>query len=200
MSLINDALRRANQSKKKQSSGASDDVPMQPNPPPVKSRAPSFAPMLSIPIVVALFVASFFLFKSWKTNFKTIAQREKASLVQITPPKTPASTGIAQSLPVAVPAENLVAVETTPIPSNPELVEPKKLSTTNVDEQSEPVPATPPALKLQGIFYRLSHPTALINGKTLAVGEMVSGARVVKIERQEVTLDRDGQKIVLTLH
>jgi hypothetical protein len=56
-----------------------------------------------------------------------------------------------------------------------------------------------PTLKLQGIYYRMSNPTVLINGQTLTVGDSIEGARIVKIERQGVVLEMGGQKKELTL-
>jgi hypothetical protein len=56
-----------------------------------------------------------------------------------------------------------------------------------------------PELKLQGIYYRLSSPTVLINGQTLTAGDSIQGVRVVKIERESVTLEMAGQKKVLIL-
>ena len=214
MSLINDALRRANQIKKQPPLDASGDVPMQPNPSATRSRPSSFAPMLLLAIVFAVFLGGFFFWKSSKTNSKTsgVTQVEKASSSQVSTP-TPHSTAesvapnsVTTSRIPTLP-ENKITVETPSVPgqvsSNSELVDPEKSSTKSVVEASESVPPpapAPPPLKLQGIFYRLSNPTVLINGKTLGVGEMVSGARVLKIERQDVTVEREGQKIILTMH
>jgi hypothetical protein len=54
-------------------------------------------------------------------------------------------------------------------------------------------------LKLQGIFYRLAKPSALIDGQVLYVGDEIEGARVTAIERQSVRLVQAGQTIVLKL-
>ena len=50
-----------------------------------------------------------------------------------------------------------------------------------------------PELQLQGIFYRISKPSALINGKSVFVGDEVSGVRVVKIERRSVDVELRGR-------
>jgi cytoskeletal protein RodZ len=55
----------------------------------------------------------------------------------------------------------------------------------------------PPLFRLQGIYYSRSHPAALINGKALVVGETVGGARVIRIERESVTLEQEGKTNVL---
>lgn len=65
-----------------------------------------------------------------------------------------------------------------------------------------PVPsrtgATAP-LQLQGIFYRLSRPSVLINNRTLFVGDEIEGARVIAITRYGVKLVQGGKTNELTL-
>lgn len=60
-------------------------------------------------------------------------------------------------------------------------------------------PAEWPAMKLQGIFFRLSRPSASINGKTIFVGDSVEGVKVLRIERQSVVLELKGQHKTLYL-
>lgn len=64
---------------------------------------------------------------------------------------------------------------------------------------AEPLPPSAdfPALKLQGVFYRISKPSVLINGQTLYVGDLVGDVKVVKIERQSVTVEWKGQQKTL---
>jgi hypothetical protein len=67
---------------------------------------------------------------------------------------------------------------------------------------ADPVPgpkASFPALKLQGIFFRLVNPTVLINGRTLRMGDRIAEAKIVAIKRQSVTLVFEGQTNVLTM-
>jgi hypothetical protein len=65
-----------------------------------------------------------------------------------------------------------------------------------------PSPPTPaqPAYKLQGIYWRPSRAAAVVNGKTLYVGDQVDKARIASIDKDSVTLDVDGQSKVLQLH
>lgn len=55
-----------------------------------------------------------------------------------------------------------------------------------------------PALKLQGIFFRSSNPSALINSQTVFQGEKVQDVKVVNIEPERVTVEWNGQTRVLT--
>jgi hypothetical protein len=63
---------------------------------------------------------------------------------------------------------------------------------------AEPPRPTVPAFKLQGIFYRAANPSAVINTKTVFVGDQIANGRVKSIGRETVTLDCDGETKVLT--
>ena len=61
-----------------------------------------------------------------------------------------------------------------------------------------PAPAAPPkpefpALQLQGIFYRPSKPSAVINGRTLGVGDQLGGVKILAIEPQAVKVEFNGE-------
>jgi hypothetical protein len=56
-----------------------------------------------------------------------------------------------------------------------------------------------PELKLQGIFYRRSNASALINGKTVFRGDAIAGGHVVDIEPQSVTVELAGEQKILRL-
>jgi hypothetical protein len=61
-------------------------------------------------------------------------------------------------------------------------------------EPAKPVePAWPADLKLTGIFFRKTNPLALINGKTVGVGDDMDGIRVTKIENDRVTVEWNGK-------
>lgn len=47
----------------------------------------------------------------------------------------------------------------------------------------------PTALKLQAVFFRESNPTALVNGKSVGVGDQIEGVRVKAISPQSIILD-----------
>jgi hypothetical protein len=57
-----------------------------------------------------------------------------------------------------------------------------------------------PALKLQGVFYRSTNSSALINNRTVFVGDEIRNAKVIAIGRQSVTLEFAGEKHVITLY
>lgn len=68
-------------------------------------------------------------------------------------------------------------------------------------ESAPPANVEPIALgmKLQGIFYRSSRASALIDGQSVFVGDEIDGAKIVAIERQQVRLVKGGRPAVLKL-
>jgi len=54
-----------------------------------------------------------------------------------------------------------------------------------------------PELELQGVAYSEAGSTAIIQGRTVSVGDYVEGVRVVAIGKEEVTLELAGEQRVL---
>jgi thioredoxin-related protein len=88
-------------------------------------------------------------------------------------------------------------------PATPVAVAPKPAPRAPVVPIQQPVPVhqNPGGEpKLQGILYSTTHPSAVLNGKICEEGETVSGTRVIKIERDKVTVECQGQIKVLTMN
>lgn len=62
-----------------------------------------------------------------------------------------------------------------------------------------PMPAGERVYKLQGIYWRPSRPSAVVNGKTVFVGDRVETARVTAIDQESVTLSVEGQSKTLLI-
>lgn len=62
---------------------------------------------------------------------------------------------------------------------------------------SAPQASAKPTYKLQGIYWRPTRPSAVVNGKTVYVGDRVEKARITAIEQDSVTLDVEGESKVL---
>jgi len=56
-----------------------------------------------------------------------------------------------------------------------------------------------PAFRLNGIFYSVTKPSAIINGKAVCVGDVVSGATVISVGRSAVVLEVDGERKTLSI-
>jgi hypothetical protein len=64
---------------------------------------------------------------------------------------------------------------------------------------AETAPSGPPPIRLQAIVFHPTRPSAMINGRTLFVGDMVGDMRLVAIGRESATLVGAGQTNLLTL-
>jgi hypothetical protein len=86
---------------------------------------------------------------------------------------------------------------TSPSGSPPNPVPPPQPT---VQPQARLAPVSQPAYKLGGIFYRLSSPAAVVNNKTVYVGDRVDKARVRSIQKDAVVLELpDGKTLELLL-
>ena len=186
MSLINDALKRANES-------TPPPRPPTEAPPalrPAEYKTPATWPLLMLPLALFLVFgfAGWFLWHGWQTNrdeslphgATPVAAREQP------PATTPAPQPAGRVEPVAVTTPT--PVETAPPPAAP-------VATTAVESAKTEFPN----LKLQGIFFRASNPSAMINAKTFYVGDKIQGAKVLSITQDTVTMEFSGQTSELTL-
>lgn len=218
MSLINDALKRANQTRKQQSTGTAGGPAMQPMV--TASRPSTLAPVIFIAIIV-LFLAglgTLLLVRGYRLGQPTVASTppvEQASAPMTAAPIPPVLTTQArpETPPTVVashasrPNVNTSVVVTIPVsggiapasvaaksPASPVAAPAEKPVTVAVEGAA---PSGSPTLRLQGIYYRRSNPSAMINGHSAFLGDEVDGARVVAIERTSVIVEFKGQKQVL---
>ena len=173
MSLINDALKRASKS---------------PPPPPVDAgapfrpaeqprRSPVLVPAISLIALVIFGLAGWFLFRGWQASRAAAASDAKTSVAA---------------------RENAEARRSGSLATN-QSVTATALASTNALTAAAASQAAPPPFKLNAIFFRARNPSVVINSKTLYIGDKVAQAKVLKIERESVTLEKGGQTNVLTL-
>ena len=62
-----------------------------------------------------------------------------------------------------------------------------------------PLPTAERVFKLQGLYWRPNRPSAVVNGKTVFVGDPVETARVTAIDQKSVTLSVNGQSKTLSI-
>jgi hypothetical protein len=55
-----------------------------------------------------------------------------------------------------------------------------------------------PALRLQAITEQDGQPVAMVNGRLVRVGDVVNGARVVRIGAAEIEVEIDGRRLTVT--
>jgi hypothetical protein len=87
----------------------------------------------------------------------------------------------------------------TPPPVSSNAVTTAAVANASSPTVSEVAAAPKPALKLQGMIYHPKHPSVIINGKALFVGDAIDGFRVTTIAPDRVTLVGGGTTNVLLL-
>lgn len=223
MSLINDALKQAGKAQKENPPPESNLQFRAAEQPPHRSYTPP-AIMYVVFVVVLVLGGLLVLFALRKSPEVVKANTPPAPSKAASIPDTPASEApveqkanpIVFPKPVApAPAEPAVAVETPPTATVSQ--EPPKLvaspvsspadaavatspTTTNATVSAPPVePPKPTKPKLQGIYYNPTRPSAVVNGRTLYVGDRVGEFHVREITKDAVTLASATQTYVLSL-
>jgi hypothetical protein len=187
MSLINDALKKASQL-------------TAPTPPPAKSgptlrpleakRKPSLWPVIVFPalLLAILGLAGWFFLKHVRVESPVNASaRESASVPEEQASIQPEPASPARAV---APAQVNTTLPADKVPTQ-----------TSNQTASVVAPAPPPAptFKLQGIFYKPVQPLAMLNGRTVGIGDKVLNGKIVAIRRDSVSVYVDGQTKVLTL-
>jgi len=200
MSLINDALKRAKENQPATTPAPEPDKPMQPVEPPADaSRGRGLPPYFIPAVLIVLCGACWFLLQGWESKRQagiypdpiTINAREPE------PSSEPTAGTVREPTPEELKEFGVDPAALSGVSAKPAAV-PTATAPTNVTDSASARPQ--PAFKLQGIFYRANNPSAMINSRTVYVGETIDDAKVKSIDRQSVTLLQDGQTRVLTLY
>ena len=221
MSLVHEALRKAEREKQRKT-GAAPSAPATPHqpapPPPAEIHTPVVhAPVTVTPIAPARQEAA--------THSQPPAAEQPretsrfllptligcvaiVAIIAIVFLATNAFSVLRQSKEIAPPASAAVApVQQSTAPANPPAAAPTAVQP--VADSSTTPSVAPPALPLvDESKYKISgimkdpdgKPVAVINGRVAFEGYYIDGATVEKIESDRVTLDIKGQKGILRLH
>lgn len=190
MSLINDALKRAKEAQQ-ENPPATPPLEFRPVEPgqqnnPRQTWLCFGLALVAIAIVGLSALLVRFIAQSGSNDLQ-VAARAVAVPVVINPP-------------VEVPAANVSseAVDsTTPPASNEPAAEPNPNGTPLVAAIAEAIKPAP--LKLQGIFFNPQNPSAVVNGRSVYLGDRVGGFRVMGISPVAVTLVSATETNVLSL-
>jgi hypothetical protein len=179
MSLVNDALRRAQDAQKK-----TQAPPPGPQFRPAEPAAPPKRGMgMMVPVIIALVVVGVVML--------ILLSRQKTEARQPvveTKPETPVV-----ALPESKPPIQYAAAAAPAPATSPAVVVVEKPA-------SAPVASAPaPVIKLQAIFFSPGHSSAMISGKTVHVGDNFKGFRIAAITQTSATLVNVTQTNVLTL-
>ena len=198
MSQINDALKRAGEAPE-QPPLPGGPPPLPPlgagptgfrtiPPPPVSSSGlPLPVIVVSAALVCIVGLAAFLLFRGFSRSGAVVKARAVPAVAAKADARPAAQNPIAKAAAVAAKVAALGSNTVVVAPSNHA---PVAVVATN----------SFPPLKVQGIFYRAHNPSAMVNGKSVFVGDHVSGATISAITSDSVTVEMNGAKKVLTLY
>lgn len=213
MSLINDALKRATQVQPATAAPAPTAQPMEPAPPHRAVGIPSYFTPVFLFVICGAF---WFMFKGLDAARKPSVLAQALNPAPVTvQAREMAPAGEPQDLPptagaeLPIPVDRQFALNDAPTPLPKEGSEPfipqiaTKSKSIVGNDGALPVSArelsTPTHFKLQGIFYRPNSSSAVINSKTVSVGDTIDTATVRSITQRSVTLDLGSETKVLTL-
>jgi len=194
MSLINEALKRAKQAQQ-ENPPATPALEFRPVEPSQSASRRTTLLIVGMTLVVILILGLagtliWFVFKSDRASLPIAARVAETPL--------PALPSEVKPAPVPTPAtEVLPAVAPA---TGQQFEHPDEPNTNRVPVGAEIVEAIqPPALKLQGIFFSPSHPSAVVNGKTVYLGDRVNGFRLVAVSPVAATFVSATETNVLSL-
>ena len=185
MSLINDALKRAKEAQRKETpSGGSPMRPVE-----AKPTERDFGLVLPVVIVLLVVTAIVFIGLAMTRQPATSTVKNIAAAPAIVPPQAPTQT---------------VAIAVVPATNPPPAALPVPAPATSAPpaEVISPAPIkaeAPKPVRLQGIAYDPLISWAIVNGKTVYVGDFVNGMQVMTISRKSVTLVGNGQTNILVV-
>jgi hypothetical protein len=181
MSLINDALKRARQSQQVNIPGGPPLRPVEPNP-------GGGMGWILLAVILLLVAASFFIGMS--LSKRKPAPSATAPEISPTQQITSVTADAISGVPISAPAPASNAPPTVSINNQ----------TAAISNSIPEPPPPPPPPKLQGIFFTPPNPSAIVNGKTVNVGDSVGDFTVKEISRNAVTLENaDGSEKKLVI-
>ena len=221
MSLINDALKRARAAQQQASPPSTPNLPFRP----VEAAQQGPGRGLGLGVLVSMAVVALMaLLFAWqlvqslgskgpatvKATTATVPQPAAASQPSAAPAVASAAapSAAAQPSPARQPVSPPGAVTATAKasppdaaapPASPPLASAPQNEATNAAAVTPPSPPKPAPLRLQGIVFTPTRPSAMINGKTLFVGDKVGSLRVIAIGHDSAILAGAGQTNVLML-
>lgn len=217
MSLINDALKRANEADHHRPA----DPPITVGLKPVEGGSPKGSVFASVfVLLVALGILTGAVWFIWRAfnpppppalvagaakpgtppvSPSAVTPPPAISVTAAVPPGKPATSAPAPAVtavPAAVPEPATPAV----VPATPPLAAATPTNPPAPAPQAPPPnPAVWPELRVQAVFYRLNNPSVRINGRTLYLNQEIDGARVVAIQRDGAELSFRGESKTLKL-
>jgi hypothetical protein len=186
MSLINEALKRAKQTQQENPPGA---PPLEFRPVEAEQKMNRRTALLTVGLVLVIIAilglggALVWYVSQNKPEPLPVAARVADAPLAPLPQNPP------------TPIESVAAK--SPVESSTKINEPNTNNVSTAEIAVEQIKPAPP--KLQGIFFNPSNPSAVVNGRTVYLGDRMNGFRVMGISPVAVTLVSATETNVLSL-
>lgn len=139
-----------------------------------------------------------------------VASEPRPAPARSAPPSTFAPPDAASLPPATAPAPTIPSAAATSAP--PARTDPSRAAASSAPGTAQPRTATdprapvpvPPALvpetnyALQAVTEQDGQPVAIVNGQLVRVGDVLEGARILRIEPEAVEIEKNGRRIVLS--
>jgi hypothetical protein len=191
MSVINDALKRAQEVQETSVPVSVSNLQLRPVEP-----APPDAPVFRLTLSSMVFLTVVFTFLVLGVFWlRVVGQKSQA---QVAAPSADRPTATAVTAPPLHPSAT-TSSSRRPAGTTAGL-QANAAGATNATGAGLEARSTPPPLRLQAVFYNPARPSVIISGGTFFEGDRVRGLRLVRIERNSATLVGDFQTNVLKLY
>lgn len=208
MSLINDALKRAKEAQQQAPPPPPTNLPFRPVEPAQQGARRGLGILLLATLALAALLVLFLIWQLAQTRPAAPSTEVNA---RTAPARQPASASVETGAAIPVPAAKpdlapaplaalatALASDTTPERTNPPLPAVQEGEQTNAAAVLGSQAPNPAPLRLQGIVINPRRPSAVINGKTLFLGDKLGNFRLVALDQYSATLVGAGQTNVLT--
>ena len=227
MSLINDALKRAKRARPEQPAAASPNLPFRPVEPEPRAARRGLGLVLPVSLALVALLTLLLLWELSNRNgssWRTEPKGHLAVAARALPHAARASMEVPSPTSSALPGVIISGSSKTVFGSTPEGTATASINSSSPDSSfgqaasgtnsvlsgkdgpgtnhagaTEPPPAVPSPLKLQGIIFNPKRPSAMISGRVIFLGDRIRDLRVMAIHPDCVVLAGAGRTNLLSL-
>ena len=208
MSLINDALRRAKEAQDDVPLPTSRDLPFRPIEPAQQRARRGLGLLLPGALAVVALLSLLFVWQWTQARMGVTPTTVNARTTRVPLTTAPAAALATRPAPVQAPpapsspatgAVATLAADAASAPSDDSIDDMQESEATDPPAMTASTPPKPAPLRLQAIVFNPKRPSAMINGKTLFIGDKLGDLRVVAIDKESAILAGAGRTNILTL-
>jgi hypothetical protein len=188
MSLINDALRRVTQNPKRD---PKEIPPMEPTYRPVRTGGPGFSIFVVCFLIAAALTLGLWVY--WRRGLAAPTAKPEPAAAPNTNNNPIARASRTLNAVDAANKEGENAADSFQAPARSATATARTRTAANASPTGAAGAASAGGPKLQGIFFSANNPSAIINGKSMKVGDEADGIKILEINKQSVRVQAGGE-------